>query len=208
MTTGRKQHWQLNFLKRGDPGTGLHSENLKSWVTDLKYGVLLAVMLMAVFMVFPVVCILCPALWLTAMPAFWSVMGLILVFGIALPVMTKRRWWCQICPLGAFFAMLDKVSFFRVRINRDRCDRCMDCVHECRMYALTADAVDKRGKPNEDCIRCGRCIEACPENAIDVHFMGTRWKARPVLITLAIGAVLAWYIWFVFIIVGRVVNAI
>jgi NAD-dependent dihydropyrimidine dehydrogenase PreA subunit len=208
MATGRKQRWQLNFLKRKDSGTGLRSNGLLGWVADVKYGVLLASMLLAIFFTFPVVCLFCPVLWLTAMPAFWTVMGLMLVFAIALPLMTKKRWWCQICPLGAFFATLDKISFFRVRVNRNRCDRCMDCVHECRMYALTASSVDITGKPNEDCIRCGRCIEVCPEKAMDVYFMGTSRKVRPVFITLATSVVLAWYIWFIFIFAGRITNAL
>jgi NAD-dependent dihydropyrimidine dehydrogenase PreA subunit len=208
MATGRKQRWHLDFLKKKETGTSLRSGGLVGWIADVKYGVLLASMLLAIFFTFPVVCLLCPVLWLTAMPAFWTVMGFMLVFAIVLPLMTKKRWWCQICPLGAFFAILEKISIFRVRINRDRCDRCMDCVHECRMYALTAKYVDNTGKPNEDCIRCGRCIEVCPEKAMDVYFMGTSKKVRPVFITLATSAVLAWYIWFVFIIVGRITNAV
>jgi polyferredoxin len=119
--------------------------------------------------------------------------------------MTKRRWWCHICPIGAVFSLLNKVSFFRVRIDKKKCTKCLDCVQECRMYALTPDAVEGKGVPDADCIRCGRCIEACPEEAIDMYWFGTSRKARSLFISLAIIAVLAWYIWFVVIVVDKLI---
>jgi polyferredoxin len=44
---------------------------------------------------------------------------------LILPFMSKKRWWCQICPLGAFLALFEKISLFRVRIDQNKCDRCM-----------------------------------------------------------------------------------
>ncbi len=207
MVTGKKERWQLNFLrKRVVTADYFYHAGLAEWVIDVKYGVLLASILLAVFLVVPIVCLLCPVLWLTAMPAFWTIVGLMVVFAVVLPFMSKKRWWCHICPLGAVFAMLDKISFFRVRIDKNKCDRCWDCVHECRMYALTPDAVDKVGKPNEDCIRCGRCIEICPEGAVDMYLAGTSWRVQSIFISLAIIAILAWYIWFIFILLGKLTN--
>jgi polyferredoxin len=207
MVTGKKERWQLGFLtKTTDTGTKREYGGLKEWVKDLKYGMLLGGLLLAVFLVFPVVCLLCPVLWLSSLPVFWSVIGLMVLFALILPFMTKKRWWCQICPLGAVFAMLDKVSLFRVRLDTKRCDRCMDCVYECRMYALEPVALDKKGVPNEDCIRCGRCIETCPEQAADMYFMNTRLKARNAFMSLSVVAVLAWYIWFVYILYGKLLG--
>jgi polyferredoxin len=207
MVTGKKERWHLNFLhKKAAKDSKIQFAGLQDWVKDIKYGVLLASILLAVFLVFPVVCVLCPVLWLTSMPAFWSVVGLMAVFAIALPVMTKKRWWCQICPLGALFAMLDKISLFRVRVDMKKCDKCMDCVYECRMYALKPADLDKGGKPDEDCIRCGRCIEACPEKAVDMYFMGTSVKIHDAFISLSMMAILAWYVWFAMILFGKFVK--
>jgi ferredoxin len=204
MVTGKRARWQLNFLnKKVEKDNQVQIEGLKDWVKDVKYGILLGSLLLAIFVVFPVVCLLCPVLWLSSMPAFWTIIGLMVVFALALPFMTKKRWWCQICPLGAFLAMLDKISFFRVRINKKKCDRCMDCVYECRMFALTPKTLDKNGKPDSDCIRCGRCIEVCPEKAADMYFMNTSLKVQQIFIPLAIVAVLAWYLWFVMILLGK-----
>ena len=207
MVTGKKERWPLNFLnKKVDKDQKIQFEGLKDWVKDVKYGVLLGSILFAVFLAKPAVCLLCPVLWLESIPIFWTIIGLMVIFAVALPLMTKKRWWCQICPLGALFAMLDKISFFRVRIDKKKCDRCMDCVYECRMYALTPDNLDKKGKPDEDCIRCGRCIETCPEKAVDMYFMGTPLKIRNVFISLSILAILAWYTWFAMILIGKFIK--
>ena len=65
------------------------------------------------------------------------------------------------------------------------------------MYSLTQNNIEGSGYTGADCIRCGRCIEACPEGAIDTYFFRTSLKARPIFITMTIGAVLAWYAWFI-----------
>jgi polyferredoxin len=206
MVTGKKERWQLNFLKKIDAtSSGFRSTGLKVWVKDIKYGMLAAVILLSVFF-FPIVCAYCPVFWLSARPVFWTIIGLIVVFAIALPFMTKRRWWCSICPLGASFALIDKISLFRLKIDKKKCIKCMDCVQECRMYALTPNAVLGSGTPDADCVRCGRCIEVCSEDAVDMRWLGTSKKSRSVFITLIIVALFAWYIWFVVILADKLVG--
>jgi len=206
MVTGKKERWQLNFLKKVDATTGgFRYAGLKTWVKDIKYGMLVAVILLSIFL-FPIVCIYCPVLWLSALPFFWTMVGLGAVFAVALPFMTKRRWWCHICPLGATFALIDKISFFRIRIDKKKCVQCLDCVQDCRMYSLTPKLVAGSGSPDADCIRCGRCIETCPEEAVDMYLLGTSRKVRSVFISLAIITVLAWYTWFVVILADKIAG--
>ena len=195
--TGRKQRWRLDFLKRYKvTKTGLRREGLKEWVKDSKYGILLAIVLLSFAFAFPLVCIFCPVLWLESLVIFSVILATLFVFAVVLPFMSKRRWWCLICPMGAVFALLNKISIFRVRMDKNKCIKCNDCVQECRMYAMTPQAVEALKSPNEDCIRCGRCIEACAEEAVDIYWLGTSRKARPWFISLAIVAALAWYAWF------------
>ena len=203
MITGKRERWQLSFLKKEEiTAGGFRFGGLKVWVKDIKYGLMAAVILLSIFF-FPIVCAYCPVFWLSSRPLFWTLTGLIGVFAIALPFMTKRRWWCHICPLGAFFGLLDKASIFRVKIDKKKCIRCMDCVQECRMYALTPNAVIGSGTPDADCVRCGRCIEVCPEEAVDLRWLGTTRKSRSVFLAIAIAAILAWYLWFVVILADK-----
>lgn len=210
MVTGNKERWQLGFLKKqgSSPGFSRYS-GLKEWMKDFKYGILVAVILLSIFLSFPLVCTFCPVLWLSSMPVFWLVIGLIVVFAILLPFMTKRRWWCHICPIGAVFSLVDRISLFKVRIDKDKCSRCMDCVQVCRMYAITMDDVKGKGIPSADCIRCGRCIEACPEQAIDICWFGrSSSKARGIFITLIVIGALLWYTWLVVIMADRLAGLI
>jgi hypothetical protein len=121
MITGRKERWNASALKswRGSRYLGL-----KAWVMDVKYGVLLASLLLSIVLAFPVVCVLCPVFWLTSIPVFWGVIALVVIFSIVLPFITKSRWWCQICPMGAVLSLTDKNSLFRIRINKQKCDKC------------------------------------------------------------------------------------
>jgi uncharacterized Fe-S center protein len=87
-------------------------------------------------------------------------------------------------------------------MDKNKCIKCNDCVQECRMYSLTPTMIENFKSPNEDCIKCGRCIEVCPEDAMDIYWTGTPWKARPWFIVSAIIAAFAWYAWFIVVIVG------
>ncbi len=208
MATGEKERWQLNFLNKNiKTADGFQYTTPKEWVKDTKYGILLAIILLSVFLSFPVVCALCPALWLSFIPVFWVVTGLVVVFVIVLPFINKRRWWCyNICPIGAICSLLDKISLFRIKIDKQKCIRCMSCVKKCRMYAMAPDYVDGKGTPNTNCIRCGRCMDVCPTEAIDINLVTTPLKAKRLFISLAVIAVMAWYIWFVTILWDKFIN--
>jgi ferredoxin-type protein NapH len=200
--TGKKIRWHLNFLKRRvTTRAGFSYAGLKEWVKDTKYGLLATVVLLSIFLSFPLVCVFCPVFWLNPLFILWVMTAFILFFAVALPIMTKRRWWCLICPIGAAFGLINKISLFRIRIDKKKCIKCYDCVDECRMYAITPETIEKDKSPGDDCTRCGRCMEACPEHAIDMHFAQTRRKVRYGFITLVMIAALALYIWFVLIMI-------
>jgi len=76
------------------------------------------------------------------------------------------RFFCKVmCPLGAIYGLLNKVSLYRVHINRKGCVSCGKCSSICPMD------VDPVAKPDSaECIRCGKCAAACPVKAISVGF--------------------------------------
>lgn len=203
----RKRVWFFKFLEKkpSEPGgfslTGL--SGLKGWVEWVRYAILLAIIAMSLLAPFAIVNIISPALWVKSMPVFWTVMAFLVVFAVVLPFMTKRRWWCfVICPIGATLALFHKISLFRIKIDKTKCNECMDCVQECRMFAMTPQGVQKGEPASGNCIRCGRCIEACPEEAIDIAWLGRYRNVRAAFLTVVIGAVFAWYLWFVILLVA------
>ena len=76
------------------------------------------------------------------------------------------RFFCKImCPLGAIYGLLNKVSFYRVHLDMDKCVSCGTCRDVCPMDVNPAAHPD-----SAECIRCGRCAAACPGHAIHVGF--------------------------------------
>jgi polyferredoxin len=196
--TGRKERWKMRmFTKQATTEGGFRYAGLKQWVHDSRYWLLLAVILLSIFFAFPLINIFSPWLWLKNWSVFWLIMVIIAFFMIFLPFMTKRRWFCLFCPVGAVTSLFNKISLFRIKIDQGKCTECMDCVQECRMYAMTPQDVEQGKCTSIDCIRCGRCIEVCPEEAVDMYWLGSSKKARSWLISLAIFAVSAWGVWFV-----------
>ena len=92
----------------------------------------------------------------------------ILLTMIVLSVLFFRPFCKWLCPLGAFYALLNRMSLFRMQVDRDKCVSCGKCAKACKMD------VDVTKTPNHtECIRCGMCARACPTCA--VHFRNGFW---------------------------------
>ena len=69
------------------------------------------------------------------------------------------RLFCRfLCPLGALYGLFNKISFFGVKVNMDKCTRCNLCVSHCKL--------DIHQVGDQECISCGECIDVCPTKAI------------------------------------------
>ena len=89
----------------------------------------------------------------------------ILLAVVALSILFYRPFCKWICPLGAFYALLNKISLFEIKMDEQKCVSCGKCAASCKMD------VDVRKTPNHaECIRCGKCITACPAEALCFHY--------------------------------------
>ena len=85
-----------------------------------------------------------------------------LLLAVLLASVFIHRPFCKyLCPLGAFYALFQKVSILRLGLNKAKCVSCGSCEASCPMgVAVTKD-------PNSaECIRCGACVRACPAGAL------------------------------------------
>jgi len=75
------------------------------------------------------------------------------------------RPWCNLfCPFGLVAWVVERVSIFRVRIDRHKCNDCGICVTESPCTAME-HILNKKGLPG-DCFLCGQCVEVCPTDAV------------------------------------------
>lgn len=81
---------------------------------------------------------------------------------------TIRRCWCKyLCPLGAFYALFNKVSLFSMDIDKNRCTGCGACSAVCPM-----DIDVQKDIGGAECIKCGSCRAACSSSCIQVTVCG------------------------------------
>lgn len=93
----------------------------------------------------------------------WKLAVLIVV--VVLSVLFYRPFCKWICPLGAFYALMNKVSLLGIKVDEHKCVSCGKCARVCKMD------VDVTKTPNHtECIRCGKCITACPTDAIKFNY--------------------------------------
>ena len=94
---------------------------------------------------------------------------------IVLSIVFYRPFCKWLCPLGAFYALFNRVSLFQMKVDKNKCVSCGKCAKACKMD------VDVTKTPNHaECIRCGMCIRACPTNAVSFRYGFGDGKKEPV----------------------------
>ena len=89
----------------------------------------------------------------------------ILITVIVLSVLFYRPFCKWLCPLGAFYALLNKVSLFGMKVDKHKCVSCEKCAKVCKMDVDVTKAPD-----HTECIRCGMCVRACPTKAVSFRY--------------------------------------
>lgn len=111
----------------------------------------------------------------------YSILGLVLLVALF-----SSNLWCRyFCPLGAFFGLVRKIGFFRIKRDAATCISCGNCDRSCPagLEIATADKVT-----SADCISCGKCVGGCPQSSLEYHIFGKKIsrKAYAVLVTVLI----------------------
>lgn len=80
--------------------------------------------------------------------------------------MSIYRFFCKaMCPLGAIYGLLNKISIYHLEVDEKKCVGCRKCAHVCKM-----DVDPVKHPDSAECIRCGECRDACPAQAIYLGF--------------------------------------
>ncbi|MBF0408669.1 MAG: 4Fe-4S binding protein [Candidatus Riflebacteria bacterium] len=76
-----------------------------------------------------------------------------------------RRPFCSwACPIGAFLGLFNRISFFRLKINKETCISCNACSKACPSALDVLKEID-----SAECIKCLECRKVCPKNSICLY---------------------------------------
>ncbi len=102
----------------------------------------------------------------------WAVILAVFLFDL---LVAKRGWCSHVCPVGALYSLVGKLSPVKVRADaRNRCDDCGECFIVCpeaHILPPVLKGVKTGSAPivlSSECTNCGRCIDICAENVF--HF--------------------------------------
>jgi ferredoxin-type protein NapH len=113
----------------------------------------------------------------------WVLFVMIFLFDL----LAVGNGWCgHLCPVGAFYAVINKVGFIKVdAINREKCTDCLDCFDVCPEPEILKGPVHGQKKnigtlvKDISCTNCGRCIDVCAE---DVFVITTAFGGKNSLV--------------------------
>ncbi len=100
---------------------------------------------------------------------FGTVSVLYFVSLFLIPVTGNRNWCRWLCPYGHIFGLLNKIGFYSIKADRDRCTSCGRCDRECDMGIPVSSLVKAEGRVKAtECVGCGRCVNACSLEILQV----------------------------------------
>lgn len=91
----------------------------------------------------------------------FSVKTAILLAVLVMSVFVSRFFCRCLCPLGAVYGLMNKISLTRLSVDQARCTHCGVCARICPMGL---DPV--RESRSAECIRCFECVASCPGEAV------------------------------------------
>lgn len=94
-----------------------------------------------------------------------NIVGYIVLIVIIIASLFTKNLWCRyLCPLGAFFGILKKISFIRIERNTKTCTKCSICNRSC---PANLDIENAKVIKDADCVSCGKCIGSCPKGSLE-----------------------------------------
>lgn len=110
--------------------------------------------------------------------------GFILLLITLMGSILYNRFFCKyLCPMGAFLAIVSKISPNKIIRNEDKCINCNICSKECPVNIEVAKLKEIK---TTECINCQLCTLSCPkEGALEIR-LGKRLLSPLTFILLSL----------------------
>jgi ferredoxin-type protein NapH len=152
----------------------LGTHKMEKYLRYTKYIVLISLVFVTSYLIGFVFTDICPVGFLTGtipvlilnpgkfIPNFFFPVALVIFILFIILIFLIERGWCRyFCPVGALLGPFNKISFYHMTVNTDKCIHCNICSYECPMGI---DVPNMHRDP--ECILCGKCVIACPNQLI------------------------------------------
>ena len=120
-----------------------------------------------------------PSLRETVGPLFYNKLFFLALF-LIWSIFASRPFCRTTCPLGAFYALFNRVKLIKLALDPQKCTHCKACHRVCPMGVRFNESPD-----DMECISCMACSKACQFGAIHLEIAGlpvdsSQTKVRPV----------------------------
>ena len=90
-----------------------------------------------------------------------SLIGFILLVVTIIGSILYDRFFCKyLCPMGAFYCILSKISIGKITRNENSCINCGICNKNCPVNLKVSEM---KAVKSVECINCQKCVLSCPK---------------------------------------------
>lgn len=100
--------------------------------------------------------------WMRSLPTF--IIATVTLVGIGVLAWRNGRTYCNtICPVGTILSLMARFSWFKVKVDETKCNKCGLCSRSCKSACIDF----KNSKIDYSrCVVCGDCIDKCRKKAL------------------------------------------
>lgn len=109
--------------------------------------------------------------------------GAIILFGAVILSFFYDRVFCKyLCPMGAFLAIIYKVTNYKIKRDEETCIHCNKCTKAC---PVNIDVAKLESVTDAECINCLECVTVCPTKKETLKPFVLRKYIRPLIVGIA-----------------------